>query len=151
MQVLKLDQPMSSFLQFISHAYPLSYVQDKSQSHRTTEELLPRKCRFSSWTWRYKISFVRITNPITIGGGVATAKIHFSCILMEFWTGQTLILQDNQCVNSHKDEDSAVRLGDAKILLSGSLSLSWMRDSRWDKHSRVMWNEFQQGEHLHQW
>jgi hypothetical protein len=61
---------------FISHAYPLSFVQVKSQSRRTMDAFLLR--------W--------------IGEGVPPVAIPYSCLPIEFCTSQLPNPQDNGCV-----------------------------------------------------
>ncbi len=80
-------------LKFISHAYPLSFVQVNLQSHKTNvDPWFPLRWRFRGRTWTGKISFVRVTNPI-IGEGVPPVKIHLTRISSEFCTSQPPIPQ----------------------------------------------------------
>jgi hypothetical protein len=67
----------------LSHAYLLSSVQVKYQSHRTMDAWFLLRWRFRGGTSTGKISFVRVTSP-NIGEGVTPVRIYFSCIPIEF-------------------------------------------------------------------
>ncbi len=77
----------------ISCAYPLSFVQVKSESHRTLNARFPLRCIFCGKRWCYKKCLIRIPY-LCIGGVDPPITFYFLCIAIEICASQIWSQQD---------------------------------------------------------